>query len=61
MDNMATREGLAAVCRTMPWNITQDTRVWLGDLAPPPWDPAQRDAGKWRQDDDGRWWGPGEW
>ena len=61
MNTMKTREGLADVCRTMPWNAFGPLHLWLAELAPPPWNPKDRDAGLWKQDDRGRWWGPGEW
>ncbi len=62
LDTMVTPEGLARVLRTMPWMTSLVAKKYLGpDLAPPDWDPADNDAGLWKQDDQGRWWGPGEW
>jgi hypothetical protein len=59
---MNTPEGLARVLRTMPWMATPGARLFVGrKLAPPLWDPAERDAGLWKQDKKGLWWGPGEW
>jgi hypothetical protein len=62
LDAIATREGLAEHCRLAPWDLGPAgcaARLWLGPLAPPPWDP--QDKEKWKQDGQGRWWGPGEW
>ena len=62
LDTLVTPEGLARVIRTMPWVTTLCTREFLGpDLSPPNWDPVDNDAGRWKKDDHGRWWGPGEW
>lgn len=62
LDAIATREGLAEHCRHAPWDLGPAgcaARLWLGTLAPPPWDP--QDKEKWKQNGQGRWWGPGEW
>lgn len=62
LDTMGTPEGLARTLRTMPWKVSAGARAFVGkSLAPPDWDPAELDAGKWRQDKQGWWWGPGEW
>ncbi|GMV24376.1 MAG: hypothetical protein AMXMBFR58_04070 [Phycisphaerae bacterium] len=62
LDSMATPDGLAAVMRTMPWMVSSVTRKFLGrKLASPVWDPKDEEAGRWKQDKLGRWWGPGEW
>lgn len=62
LDTMTTPEGLARVLRTIPWMASPGSRSFVGkSLAPPNWDPAERDAGKWKQDKQGLWWGPGEW
>jgi hypothetical protein len=61
MDRMATREGMEAIIRRVPWSACPMTRAWLGPAhAPPPWDPDAARAGQWIQDGDGLWWGPGE-
>ena len=58
---MATPAGLARVLRTLPWRVNEGARAFLGKgLAPPPWVPADRDAGMWKQDAHGLRWGPGE-
>ncbi len=62
LDTMTTAQGLADVLRRMPWMTMLGARLYLGPaLAPPNWDPADNDAGKWKKDDQGRYWGPGEW
>jgi hypothetical protein len=61
LDGISTRENLARWLRHHPWLVFQPTRWWLGkDFALPIWDPADCDAGRWRRDSDGLWWGPGE-
>ena len=61
LDEMATPEGLARVLRMLPWMVSAGARAFVGkDLAPPEWDPADLDAGKWKQDKQGRWWRQGE-
>jgi hypothetical protein len=60
LDEMATPEGLARVLRMMPWMVSAGSRAFVGkDLAPPRWDPADSDAGKWKQDKQGLWWKQG--
>jgi hypothetical protein len=62
LNTIETPEGLARVLRTMPWMMSAGSRAFVGkSLAPPDWDPVDRDAGKWKQDTQGLWWGPGEW
>jgi hypothetical protein len=63
MDRMATREGLAEVCRRAPWSICSlATHGWLGAAFDvPAWDPKDEEAGRWKRDERGLWWGPGEW
>ncbi len=62
LETMATPQGLASVFRTMPWMMSLGTRVFVGPkLATPVWDPKDKDAGLWKQDSEGLWWGPGEW
>jgi hypothetical protein len=62
LDTMATPQGLADVLRRMPWMTMLGARLYLGPaLASPDWDPADNDAGKWKKDGEGRYWGPGEW
>lgn len=57
LTTMATPEGLAEVLRSMPWQVTSGARAFMGkELAPPQWDPAERDAGLWTKDEKGRWW-----
>lgn len=61
LDEMATPQGLARVLRMMPWMVHAGSRAFVGrDLAPPDWDPGDRDAGKWKQDKQGLWWKRGE-
>lgn len=61
MNRVRTREGLIWAARKRPSMISRSFNLWLGDDAPPPWHGDERDAGKWRKDADGLWWGPGEW
>lgn len=62
LDSMSTPEGFARVLRMNPGSVSAGSRAFVGkSLAPPEWDPRERDAGKWKQDKDGLWWGPGEW
>lgn len=57
-----SREALARLLRKMPWMMTLRVAHYLGpELTPPSWDHVERDAGKWKKDDQGLWWGPGEW
>jgi hypothetical protein len=61
LNTMATPEGFAEVLRTMPGHVTRGARAFMGkELAPPQWDPAERDAGLWTRDVKGRWWRQGE-
>lgn len=57
LDAMATPAGLARVLRARPWMVAAGARAFIGkDLSPPTWDLADRDAGKWKQDEQGLWW-----
>lgn len=61
LDRMATPQGLSRVLRMMPWMARPGSLAFVGkDLAPPDWDPADCDAGKWKQDKRGLWWKKGE-
>ena len=58
---MSTPEGMARVLRMLPWMVTRGAREFVGkELAPPEWDPADCDAGKWKKDEQGLWWKEGE-
>lgn len=50
-------DGLARLLRMLPWMVTGRAREFVGkELAPPEWDPADHDAGGWKQDERGMWW-----